>query len=179
MRTAHIVSVLASCFLVTACGKTAAPPQTPPASQVTPARVERKDPPPAEKTLVSTVPPGWVRVADEDALIYPKKNGGISFQAFRTNGKNPKDVLTSSLAEIVDLTPSKIETTPDGLRAWVTLTGTTGAEIERGKLMFRRIPKTPDTPEDVTVACFGGWPASEDVPFTKDFDAYIESFRYR
>ena len=191
MRITHIVSVLATCFLITACGKTAAPPQTPPASAAPPAAIQHEDPPAiqdpdppkkpptAKKQFRSTVPAGWADVPEDEVLVNPEKDGMIGYAIFKTSDKTPKEMLVAGLANLPNFTSGKIQTSKDGLRAWTTTAKKNTKPPVVGKVVIRRIPQTGDVPADVTIVCFGTWPATENTQFSKDLDAYVDSFSYR
>ena len=181
MRTAHIVSALAICSLViltAGCGvsngRTSAPPAPP---QASPPIVQ---PPLVEKTLSGVVPSGWAPFPGAPMLINPEKRASIVYRVFKPTSKTPTEVLQSGLAHVQtdSWSASPIMVSLDGQRATVLLTDN-AVNGQRGNLTVRRIPKRADTPQEVTVAFLGRWPASADAELTRDFDAFVRSYGYR
>ena len=183
MRTAHIVSVLATCSLVilmAGCGvsngRTSAPPAPP---QASPPIVQ---PPLVEKTLSGVVPSGWAPFPGAPVLINPEKHASIVYRVFKPTNKTPTEVLQSGLAHVQTdgWSADAIMISPDEQCQCASVRLTNDAvNRQRGKLTVRRIPKRADTPQEVTVAFLGRWPASADAELTRDFDVFVRSYEYR
>ena len=192
-RTLFFTSLVASFIIgcgIIGCGGTNAsspvpPPQTPQTAPP-PAGSQHEEPapppappgPPMRADLVNVVPSDWVRLPGKPVLLNVALSPLIRFMVYKVDGKSAKEELENSLSNSQGFKTGKIETSPDGLRAWASLTGTDPKIKQKARLVVRHIPKEKDTPADVMVECFGVWPANLDVQLSKEIDTYVDSYKF-
>ncbi len=175
-----IALVTCSLLAITGCsvakGRTSVPQAPPePAQPIV-------QPPLVEKTLSGVVPPGWAPFPGAPVLINPEKRASIVYRVFKPTNKTPAELLQSGLAHVQTegWSAGLIMISPDEQCQCASVRLTDDAvNRQRGKLTVRHIPKRADTPQEVTVAFIGRWPASADEELTRDFDAFVLSYGYR
>lgn len=197
-RTLFFTSLVASFIIgcgIIGCGGTNAsspvpPPQTPVqsvAQTAPPAGSQHEEPapppappgPPVRGHLTQDVPTDWARVPGQPYLLNVSHSPLIHVSVYEASEKNAEAELKETIAQSPTVKAGKIETSPDGLRAWVTFTGTDPKVKQKGRIVVRQISKEQDTPATVMVECYGIWPANFDAQFTKDLDAYVNSYRFK